>query len=182
MKVVEKTCTVLTWVSGAATIIMMFLILIDVITKGVFNTVITGMTEIITMLITCSFASFGATALANKHVKIDMVVNALPKKAARVIDFISLVLCLALCIILVWRHIDQGFYSMEMGLGYPTLKFPYWPFIFLFAIGFASGVLAIIAKLVLFFKKGEDDHPVDDVEQVLLEAGVKTGKEDNNEA
>ncbi|MBQ9814100.1 MAG: TRAP transporter small permease [Lachnospiraceae bacterium] len=179
MKVVDKICTVLTWVSGGATIIMMILILVDVITKGVFNSVITGLTEIITMLITCSFASFGATALANKHVKIDMVVNALPKKAAKVVDFISLILCLALCIILVWRHIHQGFYSMEMGHGYPTLKFPYWPFIFLFAIGFASGVLAIITKIVMLFKKGGDDeHPVDDVEQVLKEAGIQhTGKE-----
>jgi len=134
---------------------MMLLIVVDVVMRAFFNMPITGSVEITQMLMAGTILGFAKSCLGNDNLKVDVVMEHMPKTVQYVVDVITSVICIGICGLLCWRTIENALYSLDKGLSYLTLpQVPKWPFIILLAVGFAGGIVGFILRI----KKLSDEH------------------------
>lgn len=162
MKTIHKILMgIANFLSACSTLIitaMMLLIVVDVVMRAFFNMPITGSVEITQMLMAGTILGFAKSCLGNDNLKVDVVMEHMPRTVQYVVDVVTSILCIGICGLLCWRTVANGLYSLEKGLSYLTLpQVPKWPFILLLAVGFAGG----IAGFILRIKKLSDEHKAD---------------------
>lgn len=152
MKTVHKTLMgIANFLSACSTLVitaMMLLIVVDVIMRAFFNMPIKGSVEITQMLMAGTILGFAKSCLGNDNLKVDVVMENMPRTVQYVVDVITSIICIGIAGLLCWRTIENGLYSMEKGLSYLTLpNVPKWPFILLLAVGFAGGIVGLLLRI-----------------------------------
>ncbi len=125
---------------------MMMLTVADVFMRYVFNSPITGSTEISElMMVIVVFPALAWIALERSHIKVDLLVSKWPWKVRLVVEVITLFLTLSIFVIITWQSFLE---SKEVNMATSLLEVPEAPFHWIMSIGFAMLCLAILSLMV----------------------------------
>jgi TRAP-type C4-dicarboxylate transport system permease small subunit len=156
--VVKWICNVMIAISAGALVIMLFISVADVIGRSFFLHPIQGTSELVGMLLVITSAlGFGYCQLMKGNVNIDIFVKRFSRRGQGVLNIISNLMSLAVCVIIAWKGMAMvlQYSSEKLGSTSATLGILLWPFMLIMSLGFAwVGVIFIIdlynAFLVVF--------------------------------
>lgn len=108
LKIIDYILTKVIEVFLAITFIAIFIMVFyQIILRYVFSTSLFGTAEVYTMLFTYSAALGSALMMRNReHIKIDIFINRIPRKPAKVILTINYLLIGTLCFFIAWQSIS----------------------------------------------------------------------------
>lgn len=134
------------WVASGGLIIMMLLTTLEVFLRTL-NMSIPGSYEIIGLLgtIVVSF-SLAYTSIEKGHISVDIVLEKLPPRVVKIIDFTNAVLATILFAALAWQSFVYGIELKQSGEVSMTVQIPTYPFIF------GIGISAILLCGVLLIR------------------------------
>lgn len=127
--VLQVTSRGFSWLAGAAVVILMFLIVLEVLLRNVFGSTVGGAIEISEVLLV--FMVFFGIAYAQQdraHVNTDLVTERLSPRAAAVVRVIGLVVAAVVLMIATWATADRAWASMQAGEArFGIRSVPIWP-------------------------------------------------------
>ncbi len=134
---VTKASGLLDTIAGWGVVATMVLVIVNIVLRSIFNTPIQGVYEVVGFIIAVVIA-FGLAwcALQKSHIAIEFIVEKLPQKVQRVISFVSGLLINILLLFISYRVMHHGFKVISTGEVSATSQIPFYPFIFMVAIGF----------------------------------------------
>lgn len=136
------------WVSAGALIAMMALVNANVILRP-FGKPIWGCYEIVGFLgtVVLSFALIHTT-MTHGHMAVEIVLSRMPKRFRTVMGVINRVLGIIVLILVAWQSARYGTRIWNSGEISPTLKIPFYPFLYGIALAFAIASLVAVVDLV----------------------------------
>jgi len=128
---------------------MVLLIVVDVVSRRIFNSPLSFSFELIELLlVTTVFLALVYTTSVQRHISVDVLTSRFSAKARtitdRVTDFISLVVFA----LIGWRSIVQAGRIWEMGKETGILGIPIYPFLYVVAFGSIIASLIILVSLI----------------------------------
>lgn len=152
--------TIIGYVGALTLFLTMSLITIDVISRYIFNSPITGVFEITEFMVLIIIFSFLAPTQANKnHVSVDLLVARLPKKLRFAIELINHVICLILMALITYMAFERALELMEDGEASPNLGVPEYPFVLFLVLGTSIMCIEYLRDIIRIVTKKEDDTP-----------------------
>jgi len=129
--------------------LMMFLTTLDVVLRYFFSSPIPGALEVSEIML----AIFGIMGIAYTHgvganVRVAMLVENLPTRAAAVLNLITGLLSFQIIAMLVWYGVVMGVEEYQFGTTTDSLKIPLYPIHFLLPIGAFLLSLEIVKEIV----------------------------------
>ena len=137
--------------AGSAVIVaMMLLTVVHAIGRYGFNLPVPGIVELSSyMLVTSSFLLSGYTMIIKRHISIGLIVDRFSERTQTIIDSFTYIICLAVAIAGFWYTLTRGIFMMQVGKqASGILHIPYFPFIYIMAVGWAMFALATVTHLV----------------------------------
>jgi TRAP-type C4-dicarboxylate transport system permease small subunit len=130
-------------VSATVVAAMMFLTGADVLLRYVFNRPIMGSLELTEFMMSMT-VGFGLAycALKKGHIRVDLVLMYVPRKAQRIMDVIAYVTSFCFYCLIVWQVFLNGRSLMGSKLTSSVLFIPVYPFVYLLVIG--AAILALV--------------------------------------
>lgn len=148
--------------SCAILALLMFLTVIDILGRTIFNYPIPGKYELTGLsLIIIVFFSFGYAEHHKDHVVIDFVYEHMPPVLQKIIYLFSQIACLAMAAVMFWRVLAYGIHMISTNAITTSLKIPYWPIILTACIGLLGFFFSYIYNLL--FLKSERGEQINDV-------------------
>lgn len=124
------------YLGGAAILLMMLVNIADVLLRSVFNTPISGASEIVehlmVIIIACGLAYCG---YAGGHITIDLLDPLLNRPGARAINVLVHLAGVSVMGLIAWRCGKEALEAYSMGGNSNTLMIPEWPFYLSIALG-----------------------------------------------
>jgi len=143
--------TLTAWIAGAVILLMMFLVTAEVLLRRLFNAPIHGQQDVTVL----AMASFGVLCISYcyrmaAHVRMDLVINAVPGRARWSLQF--LLTCLGLLTITAilpgtWSHFMRAW---ELGDSTIGARLPTWPSKLTAPVGLAILWLRLALELWVF--------------------------------
>ena len=152
MKIIRALCRVFTWLCMIFISAMMLLMVVEVLDRAIFNRSIVGATEWAQILLLSNMSSFGASILANRQVKVNIVTSRLSPKAQVILDIVIIFLTAVAIAILSWQQFNYALTSFKQHISYINIPIPQWPFVMVFSMSY--GVAALTALLLVIRKIG----------------------------
>ena len=152
MKVIRGACHVFTWLCMIFIVAMMLLMVGEVLSRLVIQRSILGSTEWAQVLLLCNMASFGASILTNRQIKVNVLTSRFKAKTQVLIDIIVLILTVVVVSVLSWQQFNFAVSSFKQHVFYNNINLPQWPFVTVFAMSY--GVAALTALLLVIRKIG----------------------------
>ena len=150
MKVIRGLCRVFTVLCMIFVSAMMLLMVAEVLYRTFFNRSIIGGTEWAQILLLLNMSSFGASILANRQVKVNILTSRFSPKAQVIFDIVILFLSAAAIGALSAAQFGYTLTSFKQHISYVNIPVPQWPFVAVFAMSY--GVAAITAVLLVVRK------------------------------
>lgn len=147
---VKKTSQLLDNLAGWGVVATMLLVVINILLRTVANRPIQGVYEVVGF-ITAVVIAFGLAwcAVQKGHIAIEFIVEKLPVKAQSVIHVSSGFAIMLLLLFISYQVFHHGFKVIASGEVSATAQIPFYPFIFLVALGF---LLLFLVELVNVLK------------------------------
>lgn len=144
----------LAWLAAGSLLLMVFLVVGNALARVVYQP-FTGTVEVVGWLtaVTIGFG-LGYTQVHRGYVEIDALVERLPRGVQRAIRRGVLCVSMAFFALVAWQVAIYGCATLKNGNLSETLWLPYYPLIFLLALGFAGLTLAILVDLLEEFHGG----------------------------
>lgn len=154
MKAIYRITKYMGYVGAFFIAAMMVLTTVDVFLRYVFDRPIGGVAELCAiMLVMVVAAALGWTALERGHVKVDLLMDHLPKKAQFVIDGIMLIFSLGIfAIMTVWTTGEMFAEAQTSSI----LRISMIPFQWIFWAGLLIFCVCIIVMIIEHYKKGPE--------------------------
>lgn len=124
-------------VSGFATLIITFVITIDVGGRSLFNAPLHSSTEISELLLVALvFFGLAAAQQNRQNYSIDIVTRHLPTTVQQVLEIFAYLVSIVVVWLLAWLSTRQAISAYERGeAGFGIISFPIWPGRFILAFG-----------------------------------------------
>ena len=146
MKIIHHLSRWFAYISTGVMGLMMLLTVADVFMRTVFDSPITGTTEVTEfMMVIVVFPALAWCAVTRRHVQVDLLVSHLPPRVQTIIDSLTLLLALATFVIITWHSLLE---SMEVQTTTSLLNLPQAPFYWVLTVSLALFCLAIATLLV----------------------------------
>jgi len=143
---IKRVSTGLNMVGVVITFAVMLMLMADIVMRNFLHSFILGTYEMTEMaMVALIFCGLAYTQLNKGHVRVEMFVGFLPKKAQYVLDIVILLASTALCGIIAWSAFGKVKQDIAKNVATSVLKLPYYPFSFLMLVG-----LTIFTVLLLF--------------------------------
>ena len=157
MRILHLITRYMSYGSAAALFFLMMLTVAHVTGRSFFNSPVTGTIEISTyallLIVTLGWCS---AALAQEHVKVDLVVNRLPKRAQFIIINATLILSFIMLAFATWA---SGIAAMGDPRYTSILKIPDIPFKWVMTVGFGMFCICTLAVIIENLRKrGKDGN------------------------
>lgn len=147
---IDALCRVMSIIAISILLAMMLLTVLDVVLRAFFNRPIIGTVELIEIAMICvGYLGLAWCAMKGMHIKVDLVVSFMPKKAQAVIDSFCYFLCLGTCLFIARQTYLEGIAIRDMKAITPNLQVPLFPFYWVISFGY---VVLTMAILILFTK------------------------------
>lgn len=127
---------------------MMMLTVSDVAGRYFFNHPVQGTNEVTGLLLVCVAAAALAYGQIRKgHIRVDLITGRLPPRARAILDAIAYLFCLFGSALITWQTSVRAVTYMFATRGNltETLSIPFFPFMFILALGFF--LLAIVSLI-----------------------------------
>ena len=134
---------------GAGVLTVMMLLTASDVTLRQFKSPLMGTIDI-TEFLMAILVSFGLAycAIRKGHVKVDLIVERLPRRVQAIIDTVTTLLSLGLCILITWQSFVNMVSVYNSGATSWTLNITVFPFAGLVAFGFAWFTLVLLADFL----------------------------------
>lgn len=140
---------VLEWVGLMGLMLMLLFTLIDVIGSVVFNSPLTGATELVGAMQIIAIAGGVAIAFYTKrHIAIDFLIMHLPRPLKKAVNKFVAVVCLVFFIILCWQSFIYGVTLQKSGEMTSTAHVPLYPFAYFIALAAVIAALYFVDQLL----------------------------------
>ena len=150
MKVIRGLCRVFTFLCMIFVYAMMLLMVAEVGYRTFFNRSIIGGTEWAQILLLLNMSSFGASILANRQVKVNILTSRFGPRLQVIFDIVILTLSALAIGALSAAQFGYAVKSFSQNISYVNIPVPQWPFVAVFAMSY--GVAAITAVLLVIRK------------------------------
>jgi TRAP-type C4-dicarboxylate transport system permease small subunit len=148
MKVIHFLSRVASYIAMVTVGVIMMLTVTDVFMRYVFARPITGSTEMTEFMMAILIVSIVPTAIAKRHIRVDILMERLTPKGQALFDAITLFIGSWLVIILGWRAFMACLFMIRNDVRSPTLDVPIYPFYVIMAMGFISLFFSMIGIFV----------------------------------
>ncbi len=156
MKVIRGLCRVFTVLCMIFVSAMMLLMVAEVCYRTFFNRSIIGGTEWAQILLLLNMSSFGASVLANRQVKVNILTEKLSPKAQVILDIVIVFLAALAIGALSAAQFGYTMTSFKQHVSYVNIPVPQWPFVAVFAMSYGvaaiTGILLVVRKIVAAVK------------------------------
>ena len=159
MKIARGTIHGFAVLAAGVLLLMMVLTFWNVIMRVTGLPLVTALVEISALLLVCSMAALPETALQDRNISVDVLVNTFPLKVRFSLNMVMLVLCVLYFLVLGIRTLYTVPVSRSLHVFYSVLRIPEWPFIIILGVCFLACAVAT-ALLILNVIKNRN---VDDV-------------------
>lgn len=130
-------------IAGAVVTAMMFLTFFDVALRYVLNEPISGSLEITEyLMILLVIFSLGYTGMHKGHIRVDLILMYLPKRAVKIMDVFAYLISAIFYILICWRAVLNGMLVQKDQLTSAVLFIPVYPFAYIVIIG--AGLLVLV--------------------------------------
>lgn len=153
MKIFNYLSNVMLYATMAVAAGLMLLTVTDVGGRYFFSHPVQGTTEITEFLMVCLLMGTVPCALAGRMVKIDFLVQHLPKRVQAILEVIFYVAGLGIVAMLVWAGLKQGLTMLDAGARSSMLEIPEFPFMMVLVVSYA--VLFVTMVVLMIKKMGE---------------------------
>ena len=157
MRILHLITRYMAYGSAVALFFLMMLTVAHVTGRSFFNSPVTGAIEISTyMLLVIVALGWCSAALEQRHIRVDLVVNRLPKRAQFIITNITLIVSFVVLALATWAN---GIAAMGGPRYTSILKIPDIPFKWVMTVGF--GMFCICTLVVIIEnlrKRGKDGN------------------------
>jgi C4-dicarboxylate transporter, DctM subunit len=128
---------------------MMFLMVVDVFLRRVFNQPLTGSFEVVQLMqVTLVYMGVAYTTIKKAHISIDLITSHLSDRTSALIESIVLFLSLGFFSLITWRNILRAGELWEGKATSVLLAIPIFPFYYMLAFGCGVLCLVILVQLV----------------------------------
>lgn len=148
MKVIRFLSRAAAYISSIIIAVIMLLTVADVFMRYVFSRPISGTTELTEFMLVILVLSVVPTALANRHVSVDIVTSRLTPKGRALFDAVTLIASSWLVAIMGWRAFKACFFMIHNDVRSPTLDIPVYPFYVVLGVTFILLFIVMIALIV----------------------------------
>jgi len=132
----ETICRWAEVVAIFATVFMVGLSSVDVISSKVFNTPVFGSIDMVMLAQWMAMTMAAAITLIKKmHIRVDFVVEMLPGRLQAILDGVVDLVCIAFFILIAWNLVKHGYSFQVGGEESATARIPLHPFMYLGALG-----------------------------------------------
>lgn len=156
MKVIRGLCRVFTVLCMIFVSAMMLLMVAEVCYRTFFNRSIIGGTEWAQILLLLNMSSFGASVLANRQVKVNILTEKFSPKAQVILDIIIVFLAALAVGALSAAQFGYTLTSFKQNISYVNIPVPQWPFVAVFAMSYGvaaiTGILLVVRKIIAAVK------------------------------
>lgn len=134
---ITKASQLLDNAAGWGIVATMLLVVINILLRTIANSPIQGVYEVVGFLSAVVIA-FGLAwcAVQKAHIAIEFIVEKLPQKAQKVISLVSGFMVMLLLLFISYRVFHHGFKVIASGEVSASAQIPFYPFIFMVALGF----------------------------------------------
>lgn len=127
---------------------MMLFTVANVVLRAFFNSPIPGDVELIEIAMVCTgFLGVAWCAIQVKHIRVDLLVSLLPKRAQCIIDVLGYLAVLGASTIIAWQSVVEGLANREMKRASPSLEIPIFPFFWITSLGYAVLCLVLVVLI-----------------------------------
>ena len=159
-------------VAALGVLLMCVLVTGAVVVRYVFNWPVVWVPEIVGyLMVALVFLALGETMLANRHIKIDLVVGRLPRRLRNIVDLVTLTLSIGVAGFFTWHGVNTMLRSLDYGRrdAFGALNLPLW--IPQMALPIGLSVLTLVVVLLACRKLrevlyGSDSDDTDSEPQV----------------
>ena len=149
----DRTIYHISRISGVIAIVfllaMMLLTVSDITLRYFFRCPIPGTLELTEFfMIIAGFLGMAWCAIKGEHVKVDMLVNRLPRRVQLIIESVTMLLSIGIAPLVIWRNFIQSKISYIDHSVSNVLNIPEYPFYFIVCLGYALLLLVMITILV----------------------------------
>ena len=149
MKLVNIASRILNYIAAVFIGLMMLVTTADVLLRYLANRPIMGGVEIVElMMVLIVFPALAWCALSDGHVKVDLVMQRFPGRVQSVVDIITYIAGLSVCIIILWRAVSESLYIQQLDMTTSLLNIPIFPFYWIIAIGYILLSIVIVIKII----------------------------------
>lgn len=142
---------------GVALLALMLLATLNVALR-IFQVPVSGTYEIVSFLgAIVTAGALGYTQKRKDHIVVDILSERFPEPVKRVLDGLSYAILLILFSIISWQTFVYGKRLWQTGELSETLKFAYYPFVFLTSLGFAVLALTLFLDLLGTLLRAKED-------------------------
>ena len=145
LKVIAKA---LMYVSYAATVAMMIIVVWDVVMRYIFNKPSSGVTEISQMLLIISMTAMANALVEKRFVAVGTLVDRFPRNLNFAFEILMGVLSFVFFIIVGYNLIVMAEGAFRTHETYFVLKTPRWPLYGVLGISFLSTALATVVYVI----------------------------------
>lgn len=149
-KLVERAERVMVAISWGVTLFITFMVVIDVFLRYFFNKPLPASWEISEVIMPyIVFFALSRALVVGAHVKVTIITNLLSERKQRILEKVSLLICIIMCLPLTWwswlRFIDSFRIREEI---LAAIRIPWWVGKFAMPMGLA--IFALRYLLLLF--------------------------------
>jgi len=138
----------LAWIAGASLMLMVLVVVANAVMREITQPFV-GTTEIVGWLAAISIAfGLGYCQLQQGYVEIDALVERFPVSLQKIVKSVMLFISMLFFVMVVWQLWLYALTVADNGNLSETMAIPYYPLIFLLAIGFGGLVLALLVDFL----------------------------------
>ena len=150
MKIINFLSRGASYIAMVTVGVIMMLTVTDVFMRYVFVRPLTGSTEMIEFMMVILIVGIVPSAIENKHIRVDILMERLTPKGQALFDAITILVGSWLVVILGWRAFMACLFMIHNDVRSPTLDVPIYPFYVIMAIGF---ILLFFSMIVICMQK-----------------------------
>jgi TRAP-type C4-dicarboxylate transport system permease small subunit len=141
-------------VAMATLVLMMLLTVADVLMRSIFKLPILDSPQLTQYLMVCVvYFGLAYCAAKGRHVKVDLIVSHLSTRVQAILDSITYLLGLGICIIMTWRTLLETFVAYRYNAATTVLEVPAYPFHVILTFGVAILCLVMLIQLIQHMHK-----------------------------
>jgi len=135
---------------------MVLLTVADVIFRVIGATPILGTYELVGVMggLVISFA-VPKTSWDRGHVMVDILIEGRSEVVKNIFYIITRIMGIIIMFILGWNLIDKGLFLQKTGQVSPTLRMPYYPWVYAFGVCFFLESIILLTDIFRIFDSGE---------------------------
>ena len=149
MRVIDAISRVMGFTATGIMIPMMVLTVVDVFLRFVFNSPITGVSELTTLMMVCLPLAIAWAAVQKRHVSVNLVMSRFPPRVQAIVGSVTFLIGLGTVVFLVWKgfvvtlfEIEHRYYASLL------LPLPVFPFHWVLLLGLAMLCVVLVTLLI----------------------------------